>query len=177
MTKVAEVAKADIRVEVNQDFLNSGHYAASHVAVAAVEAGIECSSIDEENIRYDETEQSYFLSLPPPILTSCRIEYIAQYDGSLTLLAADWDVIRQLAQVDALEYFTQDLIENGFLETASEESTIRVQEFVSALTGKPTVTEYQDSGDDIRLPQSCIPEPPPGWRKKEGSNGWEKFEG
>lgn len=46
VTKVAEVAKADIRVEVNQGFLNFGHYAASHVAVAAIEAGIDFSSID-----------------------------------------------------------------------------------------------------------------------------------
>lgn len=174
VTVSTEVAKADIRVEVHDGFLNYGYYSASHVAVAAIEAGIDFAAISEENIRFDAANGSYHVTLPPPTLTSCRIEHIDQYDGSLTILPADWDVIRQLAQVDAINHFVQDLMENGILERAAEESALRMEDFISVLTGKQTVIKYQERDGNNYLPQSCLPDPPTGWHRKEGSNGWQK---
>lgn len=174
VTVAVEVAKADIRVEVNEGFLNYGHYSASHVAVGVIEAGIDITAIGETNIRFDGAKDVYHISLPPPLITSCRIEYIDQYGASLTLLPADWDVIRQLAQFDAQAEFTRDALESGILERAGEEAALRIGDFVSAITGKPAIVDSLDFNSDASWSQSCEPEPPKGWTKKEGESGWKK---
>ena len=172
VTVSAEVDKTDVRVEISEGFLNAGYYSASHVAIGVIEAGIEFAAIDEDSISYDGANERYTLTLPPPTITSCRIEYIDQYGGSLTLLPADWDVIRQLAQHDAISLFVQDMIEAGILDRAEEESTLRMEEFVSALTGKPTHIKYAGREGESDLPLSCQPETPSGWEKDADTGAW-----
>lgn len=174
VTVAVEVAKADIRVEVNEGFLNYGHYRASHVAVGVIEAGIDITAVGEANVRFDIANEIYHVILPPPLITSCRIEYIDQYGASLTLLPADWDVIRQLAQYEALTEFSRDALEGGILARAGEEAALRIGDFISAITGKTAVVNYQENASNASSPQSCVPEPPQGWSKKEGESGWKK---
>ena len=172
VTVSAEVDKTDVRVEISEGFLNAGYYSESHVAIGVIEAGIEFAAIDEDSISYDEANDRYTLTLPPPTITSCRIEYIDQYGGSLTLLPADWDVIRQLAQHDAISLFVQDMIEARILDRAEEESTLRMGDFVSAMTGKQTQIEFERLNGELELPVSCNPDPPVGWRKDSESGAW-----
>ena len=174
VTVAVEVAKADIRVEVNEGFLNYGHYSASHVAVGVIEAGIDFTAIGESNIRFDRANEIYHVSLPSPLLTSCRIEYIDQYGASLTLLPADWDIIRQLAQFQALTEFSDDALEGGILERAGEEAALRIGDFISAITAVTADVIFQENDSYASSPQSCLPEPPQGWLKKEGESGWKK---
>ena len=89
VTVSSEVAKAGIQVSVNEGFLNAGYYSANHATVGVIEAGIDITTMDKDDVSYDSTMNTYTLRLPAPNITSCRIEYIDQYDGSLTLLPAD----------------------------------------------------------------------------------------
>lgn len=167
VTVSSEVAKADIQVSVNEGFLNAGSYSAKHVAVGVIEAGIDISTTNKDHVSYDSTTNTYTLRLPPPNITSCRIEHIDQYGGSLTLLPADWDLLRQLAQHDAIVQFAQDMIENGILERAKEEATLRLGDFIRALTGSQAHIEYEEGDGEAKLPPSCQPNPPAGWKKGE----------
>ena len=167
VTVSSEVAKAGIQVSVNEGFLNAGYYSASHMAVGVVEAGIDITAADRDDVSYDAAANTYTLRLPTPNITSCRIEHIDQYGGSLTLLPVDWDVIRQLAQHDAIRQFTQDMIERGILERAQEEASLRVGNFISALTGGQAHIEYKETDAPPKPPPSCQPDPPRGWEKDE----------
>lgn len=167
VTVSSEVAKADIQVSVNEGFLNAGSYSAKHVAVGVIEAGIDIAARDKDHVSYDSTANTYTLRLPPPNITSCRIEHIDQYGGSLTILPADWDLLRQLAQHDAIKQFAQDMIEGGILERAKEETTLRMGNFIRALTGSQAHIEYEELDGEAKLPPSCQPDPPSGWVKGE----------
>jgi len=167
VTVSSEVAKADIQVSVNEGFLNAGSYSAKHVAVGVIEAGIDIATTNKDHVSYDSTANTYTLRLPSPNITSCRIEHIDQYGGSLTILPADWDLLRQLAQHDAINQFAQDMIEGGILERAKEEAALRLGDFIGALTGSQAHIEYEASDGEAKLPPSCQPDPPSGWGKGE----------
>ena len=89
-----EIVKTDIKVEIHRGLLNSGYYSAEHDVIGAIEAGIHFDALDEDSVRFGN--DAYIVTLPAPIITSCRIEYIDQNEYSLTLLAADWDMVRQI---------------------------------------------------------------------------------
>ncbi len=171
VTVTSEVAKTDVKVEIHEGFLNAGYYSANHIAIGAVEAGINFDAIDENSLRFEE--DVYTLTLPAPIVTSCRIEHIDQNQHSFTLLAADWDMVRQLAQADALMQFVEEMIENGILERAEEETALRLGDFVRELTGKPAQIEFAARDGEIELPQSCQPITPSGW-EKDPSGAWKR---
>ena len=166
-----EVAKTDIKVEIHSGFLNSGYYSANHMAIGAVEAGIDFDAIDEGSIRY--ADDVYTLRLPAPMITSCRIEYIDQNQNSFTLMSADWDMVRQIAQAEAMDQFAEEMIEAGLLERAAEEAELRVGDFVASLTGRRANIEFSERFGDIELPDSCKPIPPSGW-EKTAEGGWKR---
>ena len=169
VTVTSEIAATNFRVEIHQGFLNAGFYGASHTAIGAVEAGINFDAIDEKNLRFED--DVYMLTLPAPIITSCRIEHIDQNQHSLTLLQADWITVLNLAKHDATLQFARDMIEAGILERAEEETALRLGDFVRELTGKPAQIEFAARDGEIELPQSCQPIAPSGW-EKDPSGAW-----
>ncbi len=173
VTVLHEVAKTDIKVEIHSGFLNAGYYSAEHDVIGAIEAGINFDAIDENSVRF--ANDTYTVTLPAPVITSCRIEYIDQNEYSLTLLSADWDMVRQIAQAEALEQFATEMIELGILERATEEAAIRIGDFVRHLTGLPADIRFAERPGEVELPESCIPISPPGWVKAE-DGGWERSE-
>ena len=166
-----EVAKTDIKVEIHRGFLNAGYYSANHMAIGAVEAGIDFDAIDEDNIRF--ADDVYTLTLPAPMVTSCRIEYIDQNQNSFTLLSADWDMVRQIAQAEAMEQFAEEMIEAGLLERAAAEAKLRIGDFVASLTGGDVIIEFSEQGARTELPESCQPITPSGW-EKTAEGGWKR---
>ena len=171
VTVKAEVAKTSVSVSINQGILNSGYYSANHTVVGVIEAGIDFEAIDEQSVRFEN--DAYTLTLPPPTITSCRIEHIAQNQHSFTLLAADWDLVRQLAQHDAIVQFAHEMIERGILKMSEGETASRIDSFVSALTEKPVNVVYKEQTGDIDLPPSCQPDLPRSW-KKDDSGTWRR---
>ena len=169
VTVSSEIGTTDIEVEIHRGFLNYGYYSASHIAIGAIDAGINFEEIGEDAIEL--RNDVYTIRLPAPTITSCRIEYIDQNQYSLTLLPADWDMVRQIAQAEALDKFAQSMIEQGILERAAEEAEFRIGEFVANLTGLTSSFEFENSSGEPVLPDSCIPIAPAGW-EKDADGGW-----
>jgi hypothetical protein len=175
VTTRAEVAHADVLVSINAGIFNLCGHAANHVSQGVVEAGIDFSAIEESDVSYDETNDQYTLQLPPPILTSCRMEYIRQYDRSNTFCNVDWDVARRIAEHESMEKFALDMVQGGILDKAKLEATVQMSSFVSALTGSSVIIGYDESSVETGLPKSCQPDKPNGWDKTE--DGWQKDNG
>lgn len=171
VTVKAEVAKTSVSVSINQGILNSGYYSANHTVVGVIEAGVDFDAIGDLNVRFEN--DVYTLILPAPGITSCRIEHIAQNQHSFTLLAADWDMVRQLAQYDAIVQLAREMIEKGILRMVEEETGKRIDNFASNLTEKPVNVVYKEQTGDINLPPSCQPDPPSGWEKDE-NGAWRR---
>lgn len=171
VTVTSDVDKTDVHVEIHRGILNAGYYSANHYAIGAIEAGIDFGAIDANSIRFED--DVYILTLPAPVVTSCRIEHIDQNQYSLTLLSADWDMVRQLAQAEALMQFVEDMIEFGILERAEEETALRLGDFVRELTGKPAQIIFAERTSELELPDSCQPYTPSGW-VKDTDGAWKK---
>lgn len=173
LVTVKYVSETDVPVEIHSGFLNSGYYSANHIAIGVIEAGINFDMLDEGSVRL--RNDSYTVSLPAPIITSCRIEYIDQNQYSTTLLSADWDMVRQIAHAEAIEQFVREMIEKGILERAAKEAALRIRDFVSNLTGSPSEIEFSEGSGELILPDSCRPFAPSGWEKVE-DGGWRRAE-
>ncbi|MDE2750565.1 MAG: DUF4230 domain-containing protein [Chloroflexota bacterium] len=167
----SEVAKTDLKVEIHRGIFNLGGYSANHIAIGAIEAGIDFAAIDEDDIHL--VDDAYVLKLPAPSITSCRIEHIDQNEHSFTLLSADWDMVRQIAHAEAIIRFAEQMIEAGILEQAEEETALHMGDFVRELTGKPVHIEFAARDGDIELPESCQPYTPNGWGKDE-DGAWKR---
>lgn len=166
-----EVETTDLLIDIKRGLFNLGGYSANHIAVGAIEAGIDFDAIDEDSLRFEN--DTYFITLPAAIITSCRIEYIDQNRYSLTLLPADWDLVRQIAHAEALAQFVPEMLENGILERAEEEAALRIGNFARAITGKQAHVEFAAHTGELELPESCQPIAPSGWYKDE-SSAWKK---
>ncbi|MCY4537145.1 MAG: DUF4230 domain-containing protein [Chloroflexi bacterium] len=173
VTVTSEIHKVDLEIEIKRWVGNIGGYSANHIAIGAIEAGIDFDAMNEDNIRYEN--DTYSLTLPAPVITSCRIEYIDQNEYSFTLLSADWDMVRQIAQAEAIMQFAKIMIEEGVLERAEEETALRIGNFVRELTGKPAHVEFAAQAGEIELPESCQPYTPSGWAKDQ-NGAWKRVE-
>lgn len=171
-----EVAKADIGVSVHTGGINLCGHSANHVAQGVIEAGVDITRIEEDSINYNEATDTYTLTLPPPNITSCRVEYIRQYErsGGAVACGVDWDTVRLLAQHQALSTFAADTIEGGILSRAERETTMLMQSFVRALTGSEVRVMYSNRDAEAALPPSCQPQLPRGWAYNEDQNSWVK---
>jgi hypothetical protein len=166
-----QLAKADIRININQGVLNASGYGASHVAQGAVEAGVDLTRIGENSLTYDQRRESYVLIVPAPELTSCRVDYIRQYDRTFTTLGVDWDEARLLASYMALTEFRDDAIEGGILTRAEAETQLVLGNFVRVLTGHPVEIIFQPPETPV-IPASCQPETPAGWTYADDANDY-----
>lgn len=169
-----QLAKADVRVNITSGTLNIGGYGANHVVQGAVEAGIDLTQIDSDDLGFDEARETYVLIVPAPQLTSCRVEYIRQYDRSFTTLGVDWDEARLLANYMALTAFRDDAVEGGILTRAESEARLVLGNFVRVLTGHPVEVVFQPSPEATVMPSSCQPDSPPGWTFDTAANLWRR---
>lgn len=167
----SQLAKADIAVGVQQGVLNACGYSANHVAQGAVEAGVDLTRIMPENIRYDAARDTYVVTVPAPQLTSCRVDYIRQYDRSTTACNVDWDEARLLASYISLIEFRDDAIEGGILQRAESETRIVLGNFIQMVTGSDVEIIF-DSTDQAALPPSCQPAAPGGWYQDPTTGNW-----
>lgn len=172
----SQLAQADIRVNVAQGALNACGFAANHVAQGAVEAGFDLTQIGEDDLVYDALRDIYVLTVPPPQLTSCRVDYIRQYERSFTTCAVDWDEARLLANYYAMQGFRDTALEGGILGRAESEARLVLANFVQALTGKRVEIIFEQADGEPLIPQSCQPQPPGGWVFNETNGAWQKVQ-
>lgn len=170
----AQVAKADIEVNIQQARFGACDHNANHVAAATIEAGIDLMQLDENAIRYDAETDTYTLMVPRPVITSCSMDFIDQYDRQLGVptCSVDWDDARQIAQYEALRDFRDDAIEGGLLQTAERDARQTLIGFVSALTGSNVIVEFVDVENAPDPAVGCNPEPPRDWMLNETTGQW-----
>ncbi|MCY3778695.1 MAG: DUF4230 domain-containing protein [Chloroflexi bacterium] len=171
-----EFVKSDVQVSVQEGFLNSGYHSANHVAVGVIEAGVDITRFASEDLRFDLETGVITLTLPEPMITSCNIDHIDQYEYSVSLLQKDWDTVRQLAEYDAIIQFRQDALEGGILNRAKEDITYRLGTFVNTLTGSPVDIEFKENSNGNVFGDTCLPDVPGGWQFDAESGEWVRTE-
>ncbi len=165
-------AGQEVRVSVEAGIANLCGHEANHFTFGVIEAGVDFSKINDDSISHS-LFSGYRILAPAPQITSCRIEYIEQYDGSSTFCRANWDIVRRLAQHHAMQIFVEDAIENGILDRAEERAGYVIENFVIGLTGKPVIVEFMDNDpEETELPSSCESSIPIGWTYDVDSNTW-----
>ncbi len=169
----AQLAKADVQVNITQGTMNACGYGANHVVQGTVEAGIDLMGITEANLGYDAERETYVLIVPAPQLTSCRIDYIRQYGGSFTTCPVNWDEARVLANYMSLTSFRDDALEGGILDRAELETRLVLGNFVRLVTGHPVEIVFQEPETPV-IPPSCSPDVPQGWTYNPDNNLWRK---
>lgn len=174
VTISVEVAKADVGIAVRAGAMNVCGHNANHVAQGTIEAGVDFASITEDNIAYNEETDTYTITVNSPTITSCRIDYIRQYDrsGGNPTCGIDWDSLRLLAQYTTTIEFAEDSIDEGILERAESESTVLLDSFVTTLTESNVEIVYTNSDQQETLPSSCVPQIPAGWTFNEEQQAW-----
>lgn len=170
-----ELAQADISVGIRGGVLNFCGHSAQHVARGVIEAGIDLEPVEEANVSYDEAKDEYTLTLPAPQITSCRVEYIRQYEksgGGVPGCRTDWDTVRMLAQTTVLDAFVNDALERGILKRAEDQAKLVISNFVGSLTGSKVVVKVAPQEADPKLPSSCKHSAPSGWQFDETERAW-----
>ncbi|MCC6804918.1 MAG: DUF4230 domain-containing protein [Anaerolineae bacterium] len=170
----AQLAKADVQVNIYQGAFNSCGFRANHVVQGAVEAGIDLTKIEAGDLTYDAARETYVLTVPQPELTSCRVDYIRQYDRSFTTCSVDWDEARLLANYMALTSFRDDAVEGGILARAESETRLVLGNFVRLLTGHPVEIVFAEPEATV-MPASCQPDQPQSWSYDPNSTVWRKL--
>lgn len=169
----AQLAKADVQVSIYQGAFNSCGFRANHVVQGAVEAGIDLTKIEAGDLAYDSARETYVLIVPEPQLTSCRVDYIRQYDRSFTTCSVDWDEARLLANYMALSQFRDDAVEGGIIDRAETEARLVLGNFVRLLTGHPVEIVFEPPEATV-MPASCQPDSPQSWLYDPNTNVWRK---
>jgi Protein of unknown function (DUF4230) len=169
----AQLAKADISIAIQQGALDACSFSANHVAQGTIEAGIDLTKLSEADVQYDQISNTYTVTLPAAQLTSCRIDFIRQYERSLTACPVDWDEARLLANYEAINEFRNDSVEGGIIDRAEREAQITLGNFIHLLTGA-TVNIVFKSESSAAFPTSCIPDIPEGWVLDEATYTWSK---
>ena len=168
-----QMAEPEINVGVQQGGLNACGFLATHVAEGTIEGGMDMTQITDDSIEYDAATETYTIHLPAPQLTSCRIDYIRQYNRSTTVCNVDWDGARVIANYKALNNFRDDALEGGILQRAEVEARLVIGNFVGALTGSRVNIEFAET-ETTAVPSSCVPPVPEGWTYLEATDEWVK---
>lgn len=169
------LAKADIQVNVVRGFNNACGYNANHAAQGVVEAGVELGSVKEDSVLFNEESDTITIRLPKPQLTSCRVDYIRQYQQSRTVCGTDWDEARMLAQHMAVVQFRDDAITNGIIDRAEQQSQIILTQFIQAITGKNVEIVFDETiGTNSSATSACQPSLPNQWNYNSEINEWQQ---
>jgi hypothetical protein len=170
VTVSSQLALADIYVGVEQGVLNACGFGANHVAQGTVEAGIELANVTADDIAYDAATNTYTITLPPPIITSCRVDYIRQYERTVTTCPVDWDEARLLANYLTLTEFRYAALEGGLLGQAEDQARLIIGNFVEGVLAGAQIDATVNVqvapvpvGAAPALPESCVPNVPAGW--------------
>ena len=148
----------------------------THVAQSVIEAGIDVTSINVSSVQYDEENDSYTLELPAPVITSCRNEYLRQYErkGSGAGCNVDWDEARLIAERISMVAFVKDMQAGGLLDRAQVQTELIMGNLINAVTGSKVAIVFEEPVEDEPLPPSCDPPIPLGWIHNEETNEWIK---
>ena len=170
-------ATADTHVQINRGPFNSCQQSADFAYVVEVQAGIDLTSLDESQIAYDEEAETYTLTLPKPGLTSCNVyENFSRYAqhmpiGISTCTRHHDNEFQMLGEIQVIYTTRNFVLENGILEDAQVQTEKTLRTFLTALTDKDVIIQYEDTPPQYH--SSCAPQTPQGWLS--GFDGNEEF--
>jgi hypothetical protein len=173
VTISAQLARADVPVQVSGGALNVCGFSAYHVVQATLAAGVDLSQVQPEDIAFDEAADQYVITVPAPQYTSCSVDYSRQYQRSTTACNVDWDAARQLAEYTSMQAMMQETFEGGLLDRAGDEARTVLSGFIGALTGKPVQVVF-DASRQPPFPAQCERRIPDGWTYDAVSNQWQR---
>lgn len=162
----------DVQVGIRSGLLNLCGATVKHDVTGTIEAGVDLSQIQAGDITHDIFGNKWVLKLGSAVVHSCRIDYIRQDGHSLTLCRQDWDNYRLLAETAVLPELRKEALAEGLLAEAELEAQRVLGNFMSAVTGSDNVTIVFESEPDTVFPESCLREPPQGWKYDEESDSW-----
>ncbi len=168
-------AKADITVDIQQGRFSACNHTANHVASATITAGIDLYEINENSVTYDAATDTYNIVVPRPVITSCSMDFIDQYERRLAVptCSVDWDDARQIAQYEGMISLRNDAVVGGLLETAERQTEFALTSFVTALTGSNVVIEFEEALQTTEEAYgSCDPQPPRDWTYSTSDGQW-----
>lgn len=165
-------SRTNVRVTVREGFQNACGYSASHAVEGTVEAGIDLRQLPDDAVTYDTLRETYVITLPAPQLTSCRIDFIQQYDRSQTFCGITWDNARQLAQYTSLVDFRDEALESGILDLAADETLPVLEGLLTSVTDANIEIRFAAPDPDSPLPPSCEPLVPQGWTYNPENDSW-----
>ena len=172
VTVTSEPHTRQVHIGISQGIFGLTSYGANHTARGIIEAGIDFKRIRNDALRCEET---CALTVPAPRITSCNIVELSQSEKSLTIGGRDWELLRKIGQHEAIQGFIDDVTERlNILDKAKEETELALGEFVSALIEKPVHVVFDESLSAAALPDTCVPDPPAGWRKDPESGVWSR---
>jgi hypothetical protein len=129
------------------------------IAVVEIEAGIDMSQITEDDFLYDAETDTLTVTLPPATLLQCRFD-----DSKSQVVTRDTGLFRddpfteleRSARTFATEQFATRALEEGILQTASDEAALVVEQFLNLSMSDVTIeTVITPPDPDIPLPESC----------------------
>ncbi len=165
---------ADVKVGVQAGLLNLCGASVNHIVEGTIEAGVDISQVQADDIFHDPLNDRWVLNLGAAGLHSCRIDYIRQQGHSITACHQDWDAYRLLAEAAAIEEIRDEALAGGLLAGAEQQAQVVLGNFLSAITGSDNITVVFESEPNIEFPESCLREPSTGWVFDEESDTWKR---
>ena len=165
---------AVVKVGVQAGLLNLCGASVNHIVEGTIEAGVDISQVQADDIFHDPLNDRWVLNLGAAGLHSCRIDYIRQQGHSITACHQDWDAYRLLAESAAIEEIRDEALAGGLLAGAEQQAQVVLGNFLSAITGSDNITIVFESEPNIEFPESCLREQSTGWVFDEESDSWLK---
>ncbi len=82
------------------------------------------------------------------------------------------DELRLLAESKAISAFREMALDEGLPAMAEREAKLVLGNFLSAVTGSDNVSIVFESEPVVDFPESCLRDPPDGWKFDEESDSW-----
>lgn len=131
------------------------------IAVGSIEAGIDMSAMDENDILYDAEQRQLTLRIPAAQITNCYLNdqqtYIAERTSGL--FAADSTTLDTESRRFALRGFLQQALEGGILPDAQAQAALLVRDLATTISNasdEVRVVVLSDPVDEnVPLPETC----------------------
>ncbi|MFN8562475.1 MAG: hypothetical protein U0703_12850 [Anaerolineae bacterium] len=105
-------------------------------------------------------------------MTSCRVDYIRQYDRSFTTCSVDWDEA-PAGELHGAQRLPRRRRRRRHPHPRQIRSAAGARQFLRLLTGHQVEIVFEQPEATV-VPPSCQPAQPPGWTLDPNSNVWRK---
>lgn len=177
LVTASQEIEVEVEVGTSAGLLNRCWASVEHDVVGTIEAGVDLSQVQGSDFTHDIFTNSWVAKLGTARVHSCRIDYIRQsayQTAGIVSLGCnrEWDELRLLAETAILPELRKEALAEGLLAEAELEAEVVLGNFLSAVTGSPNVTVVFESEPVTEFPESCLREPPTGWKFDEESDSW-----